>query len=224
MILCIADVLDAQALTALRRELINDEVFVDGRKTAGWHARKVKNNEQADGDQVAIREWRERVGEKIRNHPLFQIAARPARMTPVRFSRYRPGMHYGNHVDDPVMGGERPLRTDLSFTLFLEPPESYDGGELVTDTTAGEQRYKLPAGSMVLYPSSTLHRVEPVTRGQRLAAIGWVQSQIRDPGAREILFDLDTARRQLFEREGKSHEFDLVTKSLANLQRLWIEI
>lgn len=224
MILCIADVLDAPMLAALRHELASDDTFVDGRKTAGWHAREVKRNEQADGTRGAVREWRETVGERIRRHPLFQMAARPARMTPVRFSRYRAGMHYGNHVDDPVMGGERPLRTDLSFTLFLEPPEDYDGGELVTDTSAGEQRYKLPAGAMILYPSSTLHRVEPVTRGQRLAAIGWVQSQVRDPAAREILFDLDTARRQLFEREGKSREFDLVTKSLANLQRLWIDI
>jgi PKHD-type hydroxylase len=200
-----------------------DELFVDGRSTAGWHARKVKHNEQADAGADIVQTWRQRVGDSIRRHPLFQMAARPARMTPVRFSRYRAGMHYGNHVDDPVMGGERPVRTDLSFTLFLEAPEDYDGGELVTDTTAGEQRYKLPAGAMILYPSSTLHRVEPVTRGRRLAAIGWVQSQVRDPGAREILFDLDTARRQLFEREGKSTEFDLLSKSLANLQRLWVD-
>lgn len=224
MIICIADVLDAEILADLTRQLSSDYLFVDGRKTAGWHAREVKRNEQADGSQPGIRDWRHKVGEAIRRHPLFQMAARPARMTPVRFSRYQQGMHYGNHVDDPVMGGDQPLRTDLSFTLFLESPEDYDGGELVTDTSAGEQRYKLPAGAMILYPSSTLHRVEPVTRGRRLAAIGWVQSQIRDPAAREILFDLDTARRQLFEREGKSHEFDLVTKSLANLQRLWSEI
>ena len=116
------------------------------------------------------------------------------------------------------------LRTDISFTLFLDDPESYDGGELVTDTTAGEQSYKLPAGSAVIYPSSTLHRVEPVSRGQRRVAIGWVQSTIRDPAQREVLFDLDSARRQLFEREGKSAEFDLLTKSLANLQRFWAEI
>ncbi|GHA98441.1 Fe2+-dependent dioxygenase [Modicisalibacter luteus] len=224
MIICIADVLDADTLTALQHELSSDALFVDGRKTAGWHAREVKRNEQADGSQSGVRDWRDKVGEAIRRHPLFQMAARPARMTPVRFSRYQQGMHYGNHVDDPVMGGDHPLRTDLSFTLFLESPDDYDGGELITDTSAGEQRYKLPAGAMILYPSSTLHRVEPVTRGRRLAAIGWVQSQIRDPAAREILFDLDTARRQLFEREGKSHEFDLVTKSLANLQRMWSEI
>ncbi|MBZ9567242.1 MULTISPECIES: Fe2+-dependent dioxygenase [Modicisalibacter] len=224
MILCVADVLDAEQLAALRRDLDEDAHFRDGRETAGWHARQVKANQQADGQAPVVRQWSERLGEAIRRHPLFQMAARPARMTPVRFSRYRPGMHYGNHVDDPVMGGAAPVRTDLSFTLFLEAPEAYDGGELVTDTTAGEQRYKLPAGAMILYPSSTLHRVEPVTRGQRRVAIGWVQSQVRDPAAREILFDLDTARRGLFEREGKSETFDLMSKSLANLQRMWVEV
>lgn len=101
----------------------------------------------------------------------------------------------------------------MSFTLFLDDPDSYEGGELVTDTTAGEQSYKLPAGSAVVYPSSTLHRVEPVSQGQRRVAIGWIQSTIRDPAQREVLFDLDTARRQLFEREGKTAEFDLLTKS-----------
>jgi PKHD-type hydroxylase len=116
------------------------------------------------------------------------------------------------------------LRTDVSFTLFLDAPDSYDGGELVTETTAGEQSYKLPAGAAVVYPSSTLHRVDPVTRGQRRVAIGWAQSTIREPAQREVLFDLDTARRQLFEREGKTTEFDLLTKSLANLQRFWTEI
>jgi PKHD-type hydroxylase len=130
-------------------------------------------------------------------------------------------MEYGSHVDDAVMGSTDPIRSDVSFTLFLNPPDAYDGGELVIESTAGEQAFKLPAGGLVLYPSSTLHRVVPVTR---LAAVSWVQSQIRDPGCREILFDLDTARRTLFEREGKSREFDLLSKSLANLLRLWAEL
>jgi len=173
----------------------------------------------------AAKTLRAEVEKALTEHPLFHMAARPAKMTPLMFSRYRDGMTYGNHVDDPVMGrGPGRLRTDISFTLFLDDPESYDGGELVTDTTAGEQSYKLPAGSAVIYPSSTLHRVEPVSRGQRRVAIGWVQSTIRDPAQREVLFDLDSARRQLFEREGKSAEFDLLTKSLANLQRFWAEI
>lgn len=224
MILCIGNVLSEDQLARVRVALDKGQ-FEDGRKTAGWHARLVKNNEQMSpgGDQGQI--LRDEVQTALSRHPLFQMAARPKHVTPVMFSRYRDGMNYGNHVDDPVMGqGQNRLRTDLSFTLFLDEPDTYDGGELVTDTTAGEQSYKLPAGSAVLYPSSTLHRVEPVTRGQRRVAIGWVQSTIRDPAQREVLFDLDTARRQLFEKEGKTKEFDLLTKSLANLQRFWAEI
>jgi PKHD-type hydroxylase len=129
-------------------------------------------------------------------------------------------MAYGTHVDDALMGG---MRTDISFTLFLSDPESYDGGELVTESHAGEQPFKLPAGSLVLYPSTTLHRVEPVTRGSRLAAVGWVRSLVRDPARRELLFDLDTARKALFDRDGKSPEFDLLSKCGANLLRMWAE-
>src|SRR5690606_30111090 len=127
---------------------------------------------------------------------------------------------YGEHVDEPIMDG---ARTDISFTLFLSPPETYDGGELIIASPAGEDAVKLPAGSVIVYPSTTLHRVAPVTRGERLAAVGWVRSFIRDAAQRELLFELDTARRQLFEREGSSQTFNLVSKSLANLIRMWSE-
>lgn len=224
MILCIGNLLTDDQLLRIRAAM-DDGEFQDGRKTAGWHARLVKNNEQMGANSPTVESLRQEVQKTLSKNALFQMAARPKKTTPVIFSRYRDGMTYGNHVDDPVMGqGENRLRTDLSFTLFLDEPESYDGGELVTDTTAGEQSYKLPAGSAVLYPSSTLHRVEPVTRGQRRVAIGWVQSTIRDPAQREVLFDLDTARRKLFEKDGKTQEFDLLTKSLANLQRFWSEV
>ena len=224
MILCIGEVLSGEQLARVRSTL-DDGRFEDGRKTAGWHARLVKNNEQMQVAGEAAQALRAEVENALTGHPVFQMATRPAKMTPILFSRYRDGMTYGNHVDDPVMGrGTGRIRTDISFTLFLDDPDSYDGGNLVTDTTAGEQSYKLPAGSVVIYPSSTLHRVEPVTRGQRRVAIGWIQSTIRDPAQREVLFDLDTARRQLFEREGKTAEFDLLTKSLANLQRFWAEV
>ncbi|GAA0846761.1 Fe2+-dependent dioxygenase [Marinobacter szutsaonensis] len=224
MILCIGNILTPEQVSRIRAAL-DDGQFEDGRKTAGWHARLVKNNEQMASGSAQGKELRAEVEAALTGHPVFQMAVRPRRMTPILFSRYRDGMTYGNHVDDPVMGrGENRIRTDISFTLFLDDPDSYDGGELVTDTTAGEQSYKLPAGSAVVYPSSTLHRVEPVTKGQRRVAIGWIQSTIRDPAQREVLFDLDTARRQIFEREGKTAEFDLLTKSLANLQRFWAEI
>jgi PKHD-type hydroxylase len=132
------------------------------------------------------------------------------------FSRYQPGHAYGPHVDDALMEG---LRTDAAFTLFLSAPAAYDGGELVIETSAGEEGFKLAAGSLVSYPASTLHRVAPVVSGERLAAVGWVRSYIRDPGHRELLFDLETARRALFDREGKTREGDLLAKCAANLVR-----
>lgn len=224
MIICIDQILTPEQLDRIRNALDGGQ-FQDGRSTAGWHAKLVKNNEQLKVSGGQAEGLRAVVEKALTEHPLFQMAVRPAKVTPLIFSRYRDGMTYGNHVDDPVMGrGAGRLRTDVSFTLFLDDPESYDGGELVTETTAGEQSYKLPAGAAVVYPSSTLHRVDPVTRGQRRVAIGWAQSTIREPAQREVLFDLDTARRQLFEREGKTTEFDLLTKSLANLQRFWTEI
>ncbi|WP_430416056.1 Fe2+-dependent dioxygenase [Marinobacter adhaerens] len=224
MIICIDQILTPEQLDRIRNALDGGQ-FQDGRSTAGWHAKLVKNNEQLKVSGGQAEGLRAEVEKALTEHPLFQMAVRPAKVTPLIFSRYRDGMTYGNHVDDPVMGrGAGRLRTDVSFTLFLDDPDSYDGGELVTETTAGEQSYKLPAGAAVVYPSSTLHRVDPVTRGQRRVAIGWAQSTIREPAQREVLFDLDTARRQLFEREGKTTEFDLLTKSLANLQRFWTEI
>lgn len=224
MILCIGNVLDEEALTRVREELGRIE-FRDGRETAGWHARTVKRNTQASSsDERAVR-LREEMGRQLEQHALFQMATRPRRFTPVLFSRYEPGMEYGAHVDDAVMRGpDGPVRTDVSFTLFLSDPDSYDGGELMIETTAGEETYKLDAGSLVLYPSSTLHRVNPVTHGIRLAAVGWVQSQVRDPGRREILFDLDTARRRIFDQEGKTETFDAISRSLANLTRMWAEV
>ena len=224
MILCIGNVLSEDVVARMRDELARIE-FRDGRETAGWHARTVKKNTQASGRDERVARLRKEAGEAIRDHVLFQMAARPRRTMPVMFSRYEPGMEYGSHVDDAVMNGpDGPVRTDVSFTLFLSDVDSYDGGELVTDTTAGEQTYKLPAGSMVVYPSSTLHRVNPVTRGERLAAVGWAQSQVRDPARREVLFDLDTARRQMFDAQGKTEQFDAISKSLANLMRMWAEV
>jgi PKHD-type hydroxylase len=129
-------------------------------------------------------------------------------------------MSYGSHVDDALMDG---MRTDVAFTLFLAEPTDYEGGELVIESAGGEDTFKLAAGSLVAYPATTLHRVADVTRGVRLAAVGWARSFVRDPAKRELLFDLETARQKLFERDGKSAEFDLVAKSLANLIRMWAE-
>jgi PKHD-type hydroxylase len=215
----IADVVDAAALDDARAVLAKAE-FVDGRATAGWHAKLVKNNLQAASGDKAIADLRESLAAKIGGNALFRLVARPKALTPLILSRYEPGMEYGSHVDDVIMQG---MRTDVSFTLFLSDPDSYEGGALVIETSGGEDDVKLPAGSLVAYPSNTLHRVQPVSSGARLAAVGWARSYIRDPARRELLFDLDTARQTLFAREGKSSEFDLLSKSLANLLRMWAE-
>ncbi len=149
--------------------------FVDGRETAGWSARLVKKNEQArDGATTLL--LRDRVTRAVKENEVFETAVRPKAITELLFSRYQPGDEYGTHVDNPVIDG---IRTDVSFTLFLSPPASYEGGELIIDTMAGEEEIKLDAGQLVAYPSTTLHRVNPVTRGERLAAVGWAQSYIQ---------------------------------------------
>jgi PKHD-type hydroxylase len=218
MLISIGNILDYDALKTLRASL-DALSFVDGRATAGWSAAEVKRNRQA-APSVALHNLQDKVEKAIRANAVFQIAARPKQFTPILFARYSGGETYGSHVDDAIMGG---LRTDLAWTLFLHEPEDYDGGELVIEGAAGEQSIKLPAGAMVLYPATTLHRVAPVTRGERLVAVGWVRSLIRSAEQRELLFDLDTTRRALFAREGKSAEFDLLSKSLSNLLRMWAE-
>lgn len=219
MQLCLGNILAQDRLRAIATAL-NRAEFIDGKATAGWNAAGVKINQQAQ-DRALI-PFAAEIEAALRAHPVFALAARPRQLHPIIFARYEPGMAYGPHVDDALMG-EPPLRTDLALTLFLSEPETYDGGELSIDHPGGEQCYKLPAGAAVLYPATSLHQVTPVTRGVRLVALTWIQSLIRDPGQREILFDLDTARRTLFARDGKSREFDLLSKSLANLLRQWAE-
>jgi len=221
MILCVSGVLSAEALAEIR-SLLSEVPFSDGRNTAGWHARLVKENLQADKTEPAVRA-EAIVRDALFTNPLFQAAALPRSLRPILFSRYEEGMGYGSHVDDALMGRQPPQRSDVSLTVFLSTPAEYDGGELVIESTAGEHDYKLEAGSAIFYPSTTLHRVAPVTRGARLVAVGWVQSLVRSAARREILFDLDNVRRSIFDRDGKSREFDLLCKSHANLLRLWSE-
>jgi len=193
--------------------------FGDGRATAGRHAQRVKANDQAlagaELDAVSAK-----VEAALATNPLFQSAARPKTMTRLIVSRYIIGQTYGLHVDNALMQG---LRTDLSFTLFLSDPDSYDGGALVIEDHFEARAIKLAAGDLILYPATTLHRVDPITRGTRLAVVGWVQSLIRDPAQREILFDLDQAVDACFATEGKSAQFDRLSKTRSNLLRMWME-
>lgn len=219
MILAIANVLSPVEAEEVVRRLLAAR-FDDGRRTAGTHARLVKQNRQAAADDETANAIRALIAERLASHGLFTLAARPKRPGPILLNRYDQGMSYGAHVDDALMGG---MRSDVSFTLFLSKPQDYEGGALVVDTAAGEERFKLEAGSLVLYPATTLHRVEEVTAGTRLAAAGWVESHIRDAEKRALLFDLDTARHALFRDHGKTEVFDLLSKCAANLLRLWAE-
>jgi PKHD-type hydroxylase len=219
MQMLIAGILSDEDLVTVRQAFDNAQ-FVDGRETAGWAAKTVKNNLQVRAGDPALDLVRTLISERLRANALFQLAARPRNITPLLFAQYRDTMTYGTHVDDAQMQG---IRTDISFTLFIDEPETYKGGELVIETSAGENQIKGPAGSLYLYPSNTLHRVDAVTSGTRRVAVGWAQSQVRNAEQREILFDLDTARRTLFDRQGKTAEFDLMSKSVANLLRMWMD-
>jgi PKHD-type hydroxylase len=189
-----------------------------GEETAGWHARAVKHNRQLDREASLHQELAAVLEERLGCHPLLQAAAFPRRIHGLLFSCCGPGEGYGRHVDNAWMAAGR---SDLSFTLFLSDPDSYGGGELVLETDAGERSVKLPAGTAFVYPSTLLHRVEPVRQGERLVAVGWIESRIRQEEQRQLLFDLDTARRALFQRSGKDEVFDLVSRSYSNLLRRW---
>ncbi len=189
-----------------------------GQETAGWHARGVKNNRQLDRQTPLHHALEAEVRSAMENHPLVQAAAFPRCLHGLLFSRMGPGEGYGRHVDNAWMAGGR---ADLSFTLALCAPESYGGGDLVLESPHGEERVRLPAGHAIVYPSTSLHRVEPVAWGERLVSVGWIESRIRHGEQRELLFELDTARRALHQREGKGEVFDLISRSYSNLLRWW---
>ena len=217
--LLIADVLSAEEADRVRRGLA-EAPFADGRRTAGGAARAVKANRQARGDDDRVEPLARFVRQALERNGAFQAYARPARWSPVLFNRYGPGERYGAHMDDALMAeGEGLLRSDLSFTLFLSDLGAYEGGELVLEGTDGERAVKPAAGALVVYSTGALHRVEEVTAGERLAAVGWVQSLVRRADQREILFDLSRIRDATAAGEPRL----LLDKSIGNLLRLWAE-
>lgn len=221
MLECVPDILTPAEVDTLRTAM-RSAGFVDGRTTAGFRAKRVKKNEQL-GHNLPDRDAMNRIVlDGLRNNAAFQRAAMPRTIQKPLFSRYREGMEYGLHVDDATMGPDA-MRTDVSVTVFLSQPWDYEGGELEIHSPFGIEQVKYPAGAAVVYPSSTLHRVLPVTKGERLAAVTWVQSKIRDAGRREMIGDLDRVRRRLTEIDPESEETDLAFKCHANLLRLWIE-
>jgi PKHD-type hydroxylase len=219
MALQIAEILTRQQVTELRAALAAAEAgFVSGKATAGWYARDVKNNDQASGP--AAEKALALAREALLKHPVFAAAARPKAFVRMLVSRYRPGMSYGTHVDSALMEGQR---TDLSFTLFLSEPESYEGGELVIEENDGDTAIKLAAGSAVLYPTTNLHRVAEVTSGERLAIVGWVRSFIRSAEQREMLFELDQTVASLHELNIDRRVLDRVFRVRNQLTRMWAE-
>jgi PKHD-type hydroxylase len=222
MIITLPEILTTQQLEQINTQLSNSS-FTSGAKTAGWYAKTVKNNLQLEQNTPEYDSLKTLVKNQLLNHPLIKSACLPKMIHSVLFSRYEEGMYYGRHVDNAMMGGNNFWRSDISFTLFLNSPTCYEGGELVIEDVQKEESYKLSAGSIIIYPSSTLHRIEKVTQGVRLVVVGWIQSLIRDSYKREILFELDTVKRSLFAQYGKTDEFDLLAKNQANLMRLWAE-
>lgn len=216
MFIEIADVLGKAELKLAETVFRQEEGFQDGARTAGRVARRVKKNEQAKAEGLAA-DFTALVEKRLGGHEVFRAAARPRGFIRVLLSRYRPGMAYGTHVDDAFMDG---TRVDLSFTLFLSEPDTYEGGELVIEEPGGERLVKLPAGSLVLYPSTTLHRVAEVTKGERRAAIGWVRSLVRGAEERETLFDLALALRQA-ETGGNEALVNRLLKIQGSLLRRW---
>ena len=223
MLTKIDSVLDAPALEKIRRALAQG-AFVDGQKTAGFRAKRVKHNEQLNPKDDSRKQIDKMVIDALRRSAEFQRAALPRSIQRPLFSRYSSGMDYGLHVDDALMGSGTKLRSDLSVTVFLSDPDDYQGGELEMASPFGPQEVKLPAGCAVVYPSSTLHRVKPVTGGERLAAVTWVQSFVADPARREVLYDLDRIRRRLGSVDPDGAETDLSFKTYANLLRMWSDV
>lgn len=218
------DILDPDALAELQAAMVVSE-WHDGRTSAGPQSAAVKANSQMRRESPVAKQWSAAISAALGGHAGFMAAALPRRITPPLFSRYCSGDRYGAHIDNAIRaeGSER-LRTDLAATLFLSPPESYEGGELAIETSFGRSRFKLPAGQMILYPASSRHEVLAVTRGTRFAAVIWVQSMVRSDADRSLLLDLDRSAQALTRELGANHPQLLVlTGVYHNLLRRWAE-
>jgi PKHD-type hydroxylase len=216
-------VLKPDQLQMVRQSLANTP-FIDGTQTAGARAAMVKRNEEMNENTALFERLNDIVMGRLCHHPLFRSGALPLRVARPHYARYRPGMSYGFHIDDPLMGQGQENRSDVSVTIFLSEPADYEGGELLVRSAFGEQSVKLPAGDAVIYPSSSLHRVNEVTRGERLVAVSWIQSLVRDPSRRELLHELDLARDELVRTAPDAPVTERVDRVYANLIRMWAEV
>lgn len=228
MLLHIPDILSTEQV-ASARALLDSADWADGRITAGYQSAKAKDNAQLPEDSPAARQLGAVVLEALSRNSTFFSAALPKRIYPPLFNRYSGGQSFGFHVDNAVRydrsrGQADAIRTDLSATLFLSSPDDYDGGELIIEDTYGTQRVKLPAGHMVLYPGTSLHKVTPVTRGARVASFFWIQSMVRDDGHRRLMFELDLSIRRLTADVPDHPALVQLTGVYHNLLRQWTEV
>jgi len=221
MLEAIPDVLNAEELDTIRSS-INEDGFVDGKKTAGSRAARVKKNEQLGADSPKKKTIQKLIISALEANKRLKRFALPAKINRPLISRYQQGMKYGLHVDNALMN-KGAIRSDLSVTVFLNEPDEYQGGELEILSGYGPVKIKLPAGAAIVYPSSTLHQVLEVTNGERLAAVTWIQSQVRDPARREVLADLGSARAKLAKDDPDAVETDQAQRAYANLLRMWAE-
>lgn len=227
MLLHLRNILDPQQLQTARSLLGDQAPWIDGRSSAGSQAQTQKNNEQLAQDSEHARQLRELVLDAVQKDPLFFSAALPRKIFNPLFNRYSGTTNtYGAHVDGAVLHSKAPqqwVRSDISCTLFLSDPADYDGGDLVVQDSFGERRIKLPAGDMVIYPGTSVHRVEPVTRGARVASFFWIESMVRSEQHRRLLFDLDMNLLALRQRLGETPETTALTGTYHNLLRLWAD-
>ena len=224
MIVSIPDVLSPDEAAAMRVQLEASDAWVDGRATAGYQGAPVKRNQQIEQTAPIALEMGDRIVASLERHPLFISAALPNKVYPPLFNRYEDGMHFGSHVDGAIRlvpGSGARVRTDISITLFLTPPDEYDGGELLIEDTYGVQEVKLPAGGAIVYPGTSLHQVRPVTRGARVSSFFWVQSIVRDDTQRAMLFDLDGAIQRLNASNGDDAARRTLVGCYHNLLRMW---
>lgn len=223
MITVIEDFLSAEEVDEAKR-LLNQSEFIDGKKTAGYRAKRVKNNDQVSWKDEAVREFQDHLHNRIHSHPMISRNCMPKRVSRPLVSRSSAGQGYGLHVDDAQIGESgKKNRSDISMTAYLSEPEDYEGGELEIITPFGSTAFKLRAGQAITYPSRFLHQVRTVTSGARLVAVCWMESHVRNEQDREILAELDAVNRKLHEIAPDAPETDIAFKVRANLMRRWVE-
>lgn len=224
MMLHIPEILTKQQVTELRQQLDVSHAWIQGQQSAGFQAKKIKNNLQIDVNSIIYQSLSPKILQALQRNAQVQSAALPKHILSPMFNCYQDAGNYGNHVDSAVQYSDatgHAIRTDVSITLFLSEPNEYEGGELIIEDNYGSHEVKLDAGDAILYPATSLHRVEPVTHGKRVAAFTWLQSMVKDDWQRSMLFNLDMTIMKLRQDLGDSEEIISLTSHYHNLLRQW---